>query len=336
MEYIKLGNSDLKVSKVCLGCMSYGIQQGDNGTWILPYEESKEIVNYALSQGINFFDTAMSYQNGGSEECLGKILKECAKRSDVIIATKISPKGSNPSKDNVSVRDYVEECLNNSLKRLQVDYIDLYILHWWDFLNPIEEYLECFHKYIQEGKIKYIGISNCCAYQLAKANAIARSKGWEQFFSVQSHYNLIMREDEREMFPLCQEENIAITPYSSLASGRLSRRPGETSKRSQLDAFAKSKYDKTADQDQAIIDRVLELSTKKNVSMTEVSLAWLRYKKTIATIGATKKSHIDSAVKSVKVELNDEEIKYLEEPYVPHSLVGVMAQNTAAHMFGRP
>lgn len=336
MEYIKLGNSDLKVSRVCLGCMSYGISQGDQNTWILPYEESKEIVNYALSQGINFFDTAMSYGNGSSEECLGKILKECSKREDVIIATKISPKGSNPAKDNVSVSDYVDECLSNSLKRLQVDYIDLYILHWWDFQNPIEQYLESFHKHIQEGKIKYIGISNCFAYQIAKANAYARSKGWEQFVSVQSHYNLIMREDEREMLPFCADENIAMTPYSSLASGRLSRRPGERSKRSELDSFAKSKYEKSADQDQGIIDRVDELSQKKNVSMSEIALAWLRYKNAFPTIGATKKSHIDTAVKSVKVDLNQDEIKYLEELYTPHKLVGVMAMNSKEHMFGRP
>lgn len=337
MEYVTLGNSELKVSRICLGCMSFGVQSGSENTWILPYEDSKSIIAYALSEGINFFDTAMSYQNGGSEECLGRIMKDCnVKRDTVIIATKISPKGSNATKDDVSVCDYVDECVTSSLKRLQVDYIDLYILHWWDYKNPIEEYLASFHKHVQAGRIKYIGISNAFAYQIAKANCIAREKGYEQFVSVQSHYNLIMREDEREMIPFCIDENIALTPYSSLASGRLSRKPGEKSRRMLLDAFAKKKYELSADKDQGIIERVCELATKKNVSMSEVALAWLRCKNTIPTIGATKKSHVETAVKSVMVDLSADEMKYLEELYTPHKLVGVMAMNSADHMFGRP
>lgn len=263
MEYVKLGNSDLKVSKLCLGCMSFGDPNQGGHKWTLQYDESKEVIKCALDQGINFFDTAMVYQNGTSEEYLGRIIKELAKREDVVIATKIAPKGSFPDKKSMSTHQYVEECLNNSLKRLQMDYIDLYIIHWWDYRVPIAEYLESLNHFIKQGKIKYIGLSNCFAWQIAKANALAREKGWHQFVSVQSHYNLIMREDEREMLPCCKDENIAITPYSPLAAGRLSRHPGEHTKRSDTDVVAKAKYDKATDQDHGIIERLLELSEKK-------------------------------------------------------------------------
>ncbi|KAK8892565.1 hypothetical protein M9Y10_029798 [Tritrichomonas musculus] len=330
MEYTKLGNSNLNVSKLCLGCMGFGDSQNGTHSWALPYEESKEIIKYALDQGINFFDTAMVYQNGTSEEITGRILKELRKREEYIIATKIAPKGSYPEKEGISVHDYVEECLNNSLKRMQVDYIDLYILHWWDYRNPISEYLESFHHFIQQGKIKYIGISNCYAWQLAKANALAKEKGWEQFVSIQSHYNLVMREDERELIPYCKEDNIALTPYSPLAAGRLSRHPGETTKRSQTDEVAKKKYDEVAEQDRGIIERIEELSKKKGVSMAEISLAWFHHKNAIPVFAATKKSHIESAVRSVKIILTPEEIQYLEELYTPHKLSGNMAWNKSA------
>lgn len=332
MEYTKLGNSNLNVSKLCLGCMGFGDSQNGTHSWSLPYEESKEIIKYALDQGINFFDTAMVYQNGTSEEITGRILKELRKREEYIIATKIAPKGSYPEKEGMSVHDYVEECLNNSLKRMQVDYIDLYILHWWDYRNPISEYLESFHHFIQQGKIKYIGISNCYAWQLAKANALAKEKGWEQFVSIQGHYSLLFREEEREMVPFCLEDNIAMTPYSPLAAGRLSRHLGEHTKRYEEDVMARAKYDRIMDKDQAIIERVEELAKKKGVSMSEISLAWLRYKKTVPVIGTTKKSHIESSVRSLKVELTPEEIHYLEELYTPHNLTGVMATNTKVKM----
>ena len=329
MQYVKLGNSDLKVSKVCLGCMSFGDPQNGQHSWTLPYNESKEVIKYALEQGINFFDTAMGYQNGTSEEYLGKIIKELAKREDVVIATKIVPKGSFPDKQKVKTSDYIEECLNNSLRRLQMDYVDLYIIHWWDYRTPIEEYLECFHQLIQKGKIRYIGVSNCFAWQIAKANSIAKQNGWEQFVSIQSHYNLIMREDEREIVPYCYEDNIAITPYSPLAAGRLARRPGEHTTRSEKDTYAKSKYDKAIDQDSGIIERIIELSEKKGVSMSEISLSWLIHKKAFPIFSATKKSHIESAVKSVNVQLTTEEIQYLEELYTPHKLIGVISTNTS-------
>ena len=327
MKYTTLGKSDLKVSRICLGCMGFGDVQKGMHSWTLPYEESKEIVKYALESGINFFDTAMGYQGGTSEEYLGRIIKECANREDVVIATKFVPRTESEIKNNISGQQHVENCLDASLKRLQMDYVDLYVYHFWDYNTPIEDIMEGLHNVIKQGKARYIGISNCYAYQLAKANAIARQNGWEEFISIQGHYNLIFRDEEREMVPLCKEENIALTPYSSLASGRLSKHPGEESKRMREDSFAKEKYNATADADLKIIHRVEEIAQIRGVSMSEVSLAWLIKKTTSPTVGATKKHHIDTAVKAVELELTDKEMKYLEELYVPHELVGVMAQN---------
>ena len=326
MKYTTLGKSDLKVSRICLGCMGFGDAKKGMHSWTLPYKESKEIVKYALESGISFFDTAMGYQGGTSEEYLGRIIKECANREDVVIATKFVPRTESEIKNNISGQQHVENCLDASLKRLQMDYVDLYVYHFWDYNTPIEDIMEGLHNVIKQGKARYIGISNCYAYQLAKANAIARQNGWEEFISIQGHYNLIFRE-EREMVPLCKEENIALTPYSSLASGRLSKHPGEESKRMREDSFAKGKYDATADADLKIIHRVEEIAQIRGVSMSEVSLAWLIKKTTSPTVGATKKHHIDTAVKAVELELTDEEMKYLEELYMPHELVGVMAQN---------
>lgn len=327
MEYIKLGNSDLMVSRVCLGCMGFGEAEKGMHSWTFPYEESKEIIKYALDNGINFFDTAMAYQSGTSEIFLGKAIKEYANREDVVIATKFTPCTKEEIEQNISGMQHIENCLNASLERLNMDYVDLYILHMWDYHTPIEEIMEGLHKVVEQGKAKYIGISNCYAWQIAKANEIAKANGWEQFISVQGHYNLIFREEEREMKPYCKEENVAMTPYSALASGRLAKKPGETSKRLKEDSFAKGKYDSSHDEDLLIIKRVEEIADKKNVSMTEISLGWLLTKVTSPIIGATKKHHIDGAVKGVNMKLSEEEINYLEELYKPHELVGVMAKN---------
>lgn len=327
MEYIKLGNTDLKVSKVCLGCMGFGDAASGMHSWTLPYEESKEIIQYAYKNGINFFDTAMAYQGGTSEIFLGKALKECAKREDVVIATKYIPRTLAQIEEGTSAREHIENCLNGSLKRLETDYIDLYILHMWDYNTPIEETLEILNDMIKIGKVRYIGISNCYAYQLAMANTIAKERGLAPFISIQGHYNLIHREEEREMVKYCNLENIAMTPYSALASGRLAKHPGEESKRMNEDMYAKGKYDKAADKDLPIIKRVEEISEKYHVSMSEVSLSWLFSKVSSPVVGATKKYHIDTAVKAVEVKLTDEDKTYLEELYVPHELVGVLAQN---------
>ena len=326
MKYTTLGNSDLKVSKVCLGCMGFGDAQKGMHSWTLPEDKSREIIKHALDNGINFFDTAMAYQGGTSEEFLGRAIKDFAKREDVVIATKFSPRTQKEIDDGITGQQHVRNCLEASLKRLGMDYVDLYILHSWDYNTPIEDYLEGLHEVIQEGKVRYIGISNCFAYQLAKANALARAKGYEEFISIQGHYNLIFREEEREMAKLCNEDNIAMTPYSALASGRLAKHPGEQSKRMQEDSYAKGKYDATEKQDRIIIDRVDELAKKRGVTMTEISLAWLMSKVAAPVVGATKVHHIDGAVKATELELTDEEKAYLEEPYQPHALVGMMAQ----------
>ena len=323
MEYITLGNSDLQVSRICLGCMGFGDAKQGMHTWTLPYEDSKKIIQHALESGINFFDTAMAYQSGTSEIYLGKAIKELAKREDVIIATKFSPRTQEEINQHISGQQHVENCLNASLERLGMEYVDLYIYHMWDYHTPIEEIMEGLHRVIQQGKVRYIGISNCYAYQLAKANMIARANGWEEFISIQGHYNLIFREEEREMVPYCKEGNIALTPYSALASGRLAKKAGEQSKRLVEDQFAKGKYDASADIDLQIIKRVEELAEKRNVSMTEISLAWLLTKATSPVVGATKLHHIDGAVKAVDLKLSEDEINYLEELYKPHPLVGV-------------
>ncbi len=327
MKYVQLGNTDLKVSKVCLGCMGFGDASKGMHSWTLPYDESKKIIKYALDQGINFFDTAMAYQGGTSEIYLGKAIKEYANRADVVIATKFHGRTKEQIQQGVIAKEHIETCLNNSLKRLQMDYVDLYILHAWDNLTPIEETLEALNEVVRQGKVRYIGVSNCYAWQIAKANEIAKRNGWAPFVSVQGHYNLIFREEEREMKPYCDLHNVALTPYSSLASGRLAKHPGESSKRMQEDTYAKGKYDATADADLKIIKRVEELSQKKNVSMTEISLAWLMNKVCSPIVGATKTSHIDGAVKATNLILSDDEMNYLEELYVPHALVGVMASN---------
>jgi len=324
MEYQKLGNSDLNVSRICLGCMGFGDSENGMHTWTINEEKTREIIKLALDNGINFFDTAIGYQNGTSEQYLGRALEDFAKREDVYIATKFLPRSSEEVKNNISMREHIIDSLNQSLSNLGVDYVDLYIYHMWDYNSDIEEVMETLNELINEGKIRYIGISNCFAYQLAKANDLAEKNGWAKFISVQGHHNLIFREEEREMLPLAKDDNIGLTPYSSLASGRLSRRDN-TSKRANEDTVAKSKYGKTEAEDELIIERVEELALKHNVSMSEVALAWLLTKVTSPIVGATKPHHVETAVNSVDLKLTAEEIAYLEEPYVPHELVGVMA-----------
>ena len=323
MQYVKLGNSDLNVSRVCMGCMGFGDADAGMHRWTLNKEDSRAIIQYALEKGINFFDTAVSYQGGTSEQYVGEILRESAAREDIVVATKFPSRP--PMLANLSGQDYVQKMLDTSLKNLGMDYVDLYILHMWDYKTPLYEILDGLTRAVKAGKVRAIGVSNCYAYQLAKANALAEKEGFEKFVSVQGHYNLIFREEEREMAKLCREDNIAMTPYSALASGRLSRMPGETTKRLELDTFAKGKYDATEDADTQIIRRVAELSAKYGVSMTEVSLAWLLTKVTSPVVGMTKPHHVDGAVNAMQLQLTTEDCAYLEELYVPHKLVGAMA-----------
>lgn len=328
MEYTKLGNSDLTVSRICMGCMGFGDASNGQHSWTLDEEHSREIIWHGLELGVNFFDTAIGYQNGTSEQYLGRALRDFASRDKVAVATKFLPRTNQEIEDGISGQQHIEQMLDQSLKNLGMDYVDLYIYHMWDHRTPIYDILDGLNRMVQAGKVRYIGISNCFAYQLAKANALAEKEGFAKFVSIQGHYNLIFREEEREMAKLCAEDNIAMTPYSSLAGGRLSKHPGETSKRLEEDDYARLKYDATAEQDNVIIHRVAELAKKHGLSMTEVSLAWLLTKVTAPVVGATKFSHIEGAAKAVELKLSQEETAYLEEPYVPHRLVGVMAQNT--------
>ena len=330
MKYAKLGNSDLQVSRICMGCMGFGNAATGQHSWTVDEARSWEIIRRGLELGVNFFDTAIGYQNGTSEEYLGRALKDLARREDVVVATKFPGRSPQEIQEGVSGREHVRRMLDESLSHLGMDYVDLYIYHMWDYATPLIEILQGLADAVQAGKARYIGISNCFAYQLAKANALAEREGFPKFVSVQGHYNLIFREEEREMAKLCREDNIAMTPYSALAGGRLAKRPGETSQRLREDSYAKLKYDATAEQDGAILARVAELADRRGVSMTEIALSWLLRNVAAPVVGATKLSHIEGAVKAVDLELTEEEAAYLEELYVPHKLVGVMAQNTPA------
>lgn len=330
MEYVTLGKSDLKVSRICMGCMGFGNAQTGQHSWTVDEETSKAIIKRGLELGINFYDTAIAYQAGTSEEYLGKAIKEYAKRDEVVIATKFLPRSQEEIANGISGKEHVLNSLDASLSHLGMDYVDLYIYHMWDWNTPVEEYLAGMAEGVKAGKIRQIGIANCFAWQLAEANAIAKENGWPEFVSVQNHYNLIMREDEREMNVYADERNIALTPYSALAAGRLSRRPGETSKRLEQDTYAKFKYDASADKDAKVIAKVSEIADARGVSMTEVSLAWLLTKVTSPIVGATKISHVEGAASAVDLKLTDDDIKALEEFYEPHFLSGVMAQNTPA------
>lgn len=327
MQYTKLGNSDLRVSRICMGCMGFGDAGNGQHSWTIDEKHSHEIIKRGLELGINFFDTAIAYQNGTSEQYLGKALKEYAKREDIVVATKFLPRTQADIDNGITGQQHIEQMINKSLENLGMDYVDLYIYHMWDYQTPIYDILEGLNHVVKAGKVRYIGISNCYAYQLAKANALAEKEGFAKFVSVQGHYNLIFREEEREMMKLCAEENIAMTPYSALAGGRLAKLPSEISKRLQEDHYAKFKYNDTIEQDRAVISRVTELAGKHGVSMTEISLAWLLTRVTSPVVGATKLHHMEGVTKSVDLILSDEELAYLEEPYVPHRLVGVMAQN---------
>jgi 1-deoxyxylulose-5-phosphate synthase len=325
MDYVKLGNTGMDVSRLCLGCMSFGSAEGwVHNKWALNEEASRTIIKKALELGINFFDTANVYAYGNSEEILGRALNDFAKRDEIVIATKVHGKmRDGPNGLGLSRKAIMNE-IDNSLKRLGTDYVDLYIIHRWDYNTPIEETMSALHDVVKAGKARYIGASAMYAWQFQKALYTAEKHGWTRFVSMQNHLNLIYREEEREMIPLCKAEKIALTPYSPLASGRLSRSAAETSKRLETDSIAKSKYDSTADADNLVIERVAEIAEKHGVLRTHVALAWLMQKEpvTIPVIGGTKISHLEDAIPSISVKLTPEEVAFLEEPYLPHKIVG--------------
>ena len=327
MEYVLLGNSDLRVSRICLGCMGFGDPTIGQHSWTVGEEPTREIIRRSLDLGVNIFDTAIAYQLGTSEQYVGRALRDMSMRSQVVVATKFLPRTDEEIARGIDGRQHVLNCIDTSLRNLGMDYVDLYIYHIWDYKTPAEEILAGMNEAVRSGKARYIGIANAYAYQLAKMNALAEKRGWAKFVSVQNHYNLIMREEEREMQPLCREDNIAQTPYSALASGKLAKRPGETSLRQARDSFMHFKYDATAEQDNRIVERVVELADRYGVEMTQIALAWLLTKVESPIVGATKLHHIEGAVKAFDVQLTADDIRYLEEPYVPHNLSGVMAVN---------
>lgn len=327
MKYVKLGESDLKVSRICMGCMGFGDPSKGMHAWTLGAEQSQDIIKRGLELGVNFFDTAAGYQGGTSEIHLGNAINKLAKRDEVVIATKFYARTDEEISAGVSGQEHIARLLDNSLKNLGTDYVDLYIYHMWDYRTPLHEIMDGLNAVVKEGKARYIGISNCFAWQLAQANALADKEGFASFVSVQGHYNLLNREEEREMIPFCKQENIAITPYSALASGRLSRLPNEESKRLVLDTYAKSKYDQTANKDVRIIERVHEIALAHSCTMTEIALSWLLGRADSPVVGSTKVSHVEGAAKAVELVLTDDEYNYLEELYEPHALVGVMAES---------
>lgn len=325
MEYTRLGSTGLKVSRICLGCMGFGDAERWIHKWVLNEDTSRPIIQKALEMGINFFDTANVYSLGASEEILGRALKDFAKRDEVVIATKVFFKmREEPNGGGLSRKAILSE-IDNSLRRLDTDYVDLYQIHRWDYETPIEETLEALNDVVRTGKVRYIGASAMWAWQFQKALGISEKYGWARFVSMQNHLNLIYREEEREMLPLCRDQGIGVIPYSPLASGRLTRDwATESSLRSETDQIQKMKYDAAAESDHPIVERVAELAQKYEVPRSRIALAWLLQKAPITApiIGATKLSHLEDAVGALAVTLSPEDVAYLEEPYMSHRVIG--------------
>jgi aryl-alcohol dehydrogenase-like predicted oxidoreductase len=329
MEYVNLGKTGMKVSRICLGCMSYGevpavIRPGSHA-WALNEEQSQPFFKQALELGINFWDTANVYSIGSSERLVGKFLKENTKRENMVIATKLhGVMRDDPNGKGLSRKEIFFE-LDQSLQRLQTDYVDLYQIHRWDYETPIEETLEALHDVVKAGKVRYIGASSMYAWQFAKALYTADLHGWTRFVSMQNHYNLIYREEEREMMKLCAAEGIGVIPWSPLARGKLTRPwAAEATKRSETDQFSKVIYSKTEEADKKVVDRLGEVAEKRGIPRATLALAWLLSKPVITSpiVGATKPNHLTDAVAALQVKLTAEEIASLEEPYAAHPVVG--------------
>lgn len=320
MEFTKLGNSDIEISRFCVGCMSFGDPASNMHEWTLNPQESEDIIKHALDLGINFFDTANCYSAGTSEEYLGRALWKNTARNNVVLATKVYFNEGKLSKEAIPRE------VDGSLERLGTDYIDLLVIHRFDYDTPVEETMEALHKVVKSGKVRAIGASAMYGYQFMNMQQAAEKNGWTKFVSMQNHYNLLYREDERELIPICKEQNVARTPYSPLAAGRLSRSTWSADTlRSRTDVTAKGKYDKTQESDMEIVRRVSELAEKKDVTMTQIALAW-QFAKGVAApvIGATKAKYLSDAVGSFDVKLTQQEITYLEEAYIPHNIVGAL------------
>ena len=326
MEYVNLGKSGLKVSRICLGCMSYGIPARGSHPWSHDQETSRPFIARALELGINFFDTANVYSDGTSEEILGRAISDFGKRDEVVIATKAHGRMRPDANGAGLSRKAIMTEIDASLKRLGMDYVDLYQTHRWDNETPIEETLEALHDVVKAGKARYIGASSMYAWQFCKALYLADRHGWTRFVSMQNHYNLLYREEEREMMGLCVSEGVGVIPWSPLARGKLARswqeEPGTP--RSETDAFGKTLYKRTEETDHVVVDRVGEIAAKRGVPHAQVALAWMLSKPVITApiVGATKPHHLEDAVGALSIALSSEEIAFLEEPYISHPVAG--------------
>ena len=324
MDYVRFGATGLKVSRLCLGCMTYGVPERGNHPWTLGEPASRPLIRQAIEAGINFFDTANVYSDGTSEEIVGRALKDFASRDDVVIATKVHGRmRPGPNGAGLSRRAILAE-IDNSLRRLGTDYVDLYQIHRWDPHTPIEETLEALHDVVKAGKARYIGASSMYAWQFSKAIYTSRLHGWTQFASMQDHVNLLNREEEREMLPLCAAEGIAVMPWSPLARGRLTRPWLAGSAREESDTFGKTLYRDTEASDRKVVEQVHAIAQARGVPAAQVALAWLLQKREITSpiIGASKPHHIEDAVAALSLGLTAEEIAALEAPYLPHAPVG--------------
>jgi 1-deoxyxylulose-5-phosphate synthase len=324
MEFKNLGKTGLKVSRICLGCMSYGIPDRGAHSWTLDEEKSRPLLKQAVELGINFFDTANTYSDGTSEEIVGRALKDFARREEIVVATKVYfPMRGGPNARSLSRKAIMTE-IDASLRRLGMDYVDLYQIHRWDKTTPIEETLEALHDVVKAGKARYIGASSMFAWQFSKSLYKADAHHWTRFVSMQNHYNLLNREEEREMLPLCAAEGIGVIPWSPLARGRLTRDWDATTERSETDEFGKTLYNTSVDSDRRIVESVAAVAANRGVPRAQVALAWLLSKPVITApiVGATKPNHLEDAVAAVSLKLSDDEIHQLEEAYVPHPVEG--------------
>jgi aryl-alcohol dehydrogenase-like predicted oxidoreductase len=324
MRYKNLGRTGLKVSPLCLGCMTFGVPERGDHPWSLPESQSRPIIRKAIDLGINFFDTANAYSDGTSEEIVGQALKDYTRRDEVVIATKVFfPMSPGPNAGGLS-RKAIFTAIDASLRRLGTDYVDLYQIHRWDAHTPIEETLEALHDIVKSGKVRYLGASSMYAWQFAKALALARQHGWTPFVSMQNFYNLLYREEEREMLPLCADAGIGVIPWSPLARGRLARPWQDETPRTKTDPYVKVLFAATEESDRKVVEQVVAIAEARGVPRAQVAIAWLAQKSVVTApiIGASKLQHLDDAAAALELKLTSEEIMQLEAPYVPHPVAG--------------
>jgi 1-deoxyxylulose-5-phosphate synthase len=328
MEYTRLGRTGLEVSRICLGCMSFGVPDRGGHPWSLDEKASRPFLERALELGVNFFDTANVYSDGTSEEIVGRALADLAKRDEVVLATKVRGRMHEGANGEGLSRKAIMAEIDHSLTRLGTDYVDLYQIHRWDPHTPVEETLEALHDVVKAGKARYVGASSMWAWQFSKALSTSELRGWSRFVSMQDHYNLLHREEEREMLPLCADQGVGVLPWSPLARGRLARPWAEETERSATDQFGTTLYGSAeeglAEGDRAIVDRTGEVADKRGAARASVALAWLLSKPVVTApiVGATRMQHLDDAVAALDVDLTPDEVAHLEEPYVPHPVVG--------------